>query len=49
MKKVFFGGSRRLGRLNPQVKSRAENMIAEGLQILVGDANGVDKAIQGFF
>jgi hypothetical protein len=49
MKKVFFGGSRRLGRLNPQVKSRAENMITEGLQILVGDANGVDKAIQAFF
>ncbi|MGH8590406.1 MAG: hypothetical protein ACREXX_14070 [Gammaproteobacteria bacterium] len=24
-------------------------MIAEGLQILVGDANGVDKAIQVFF
>lgn len=49
MKKVFFGGSRRLGRLNPQVKSRAENIIAEGLQILVGDANGADKAIQKFF
>lgn len=49
MKKVFFGGSRRLGRLNQQVKARAEKMITEGFQILVGDANGADKAIQRFF
>lgn len=49
VRKVFIGGSRRLGRLDPQVKSRPENMIAEGLQILVGDANGADKAIQEFF
>ena len=49
MKKVFFGGSRRLGRLSPQVKERASSMIAEGLVVLVGDANGADKAIQQFF
>lgn len=49
MKKVFFGGSRRLGRLNQQVKQRAAKIIAEGLQVLVGDANGADKAIQKFF
>ncbi len=49
MKKIFFGGSRRLGRLSPQVKERASNMIAEGLVVLVGDANGADKAIQKFF
>lgn len=49
MKKVFIGGSRRLGRLNPQVRLRAKNMIKEELQVLVGDANGADKAIQRFF
>lgn len=49
MKKVFFGGSRRLGRLTKQVRDRAANIIAEGLQVLVGDANGADKAIQKFF
>lgn len=49
MTKVFFGGSRRLGRLNQQVKERASNLIDEGLLVLVGDANGGDKAIQKFF
>lgn len=49
MKKVFFGGSRRLGRLNEQVRKRAEKMISERLRVLVGDANGADKAIQQFF
>lgn len=49
MTKVFVGGSRRLGRLNSQVRLRAENMIKEQLQVLVGDANGADKAIQHFF
>lgn len=49
MKKVFFGGSRRLGRLSQQVRERALNVIDEGLAVLVGDANGADKAIQKFF
>ena len=49
MTKVFFGGSRRLSRLNREVKERASNVIDEGLSVLVGDANGADKAIQKFF
>jgi hypothetical protein len=49
MIKVFFGGSRRLGRLNQQIKKRASSLIEEGFLVLVGDANGADKAIQGFF
>jgi hypothetical protein len=48
MIKVFFGGSRRLGRLNQQVKNRASGLIEEGFLVLVGDANGADKAIQQF-
>ncbi len=49
MKKIFFGGSRRLGRLSQQIRERASNMIDEELVVLVGDANGADKAIQKFF
>lgn len=49
MTKVFFGGSRRLARLNQQVKERASNLIDEGFLVLIGDANGADKAIQKFF
>ena len=49
MKKVFIGGSRRLSRLNQDVKRRASKMIDERLFVLVGDANGTDKAIQRFF
>src|SRR6266700_5128325 len=49
MKKIFFGGSRRLGRLSQQVQERASNVIDEELVVLVGDANGADKAIQKFF
>jgi hypothetical protein len=49
MTKVFLGGSRRLGRLNEHVRTRAEKIMSEGLLVLVGDANGADKAIQEFF
>lgn len=49
MSKVFFGGSRGLGRLNSAIRTRLRNLIANGHTVLVGDANGVDKAIQSFF
>jgi len=49
MSKVFFGGSRRLGRLNPAVHARLRNVIANGHTVLVGDAAGVDRAVQSFF
>lgn len=48
MKKVFIGGSRRLSRLNTDVKRRIDQMIERQLQILVGDANGADKAVQAY-
>jgi hypothetical protein len=47
--KVFFGGSRSLSRLDPAVRARLRNLIAHGHSVLVGDANGIDKAIQSFF
>lgn len=49
MSKVFFGGSRNLGRLNPAVRTRLRNLITAGHSVLIGDANGVDKAVQTFF
>ena len=49
MSKVFFGGSRNLGRLNPALRTRLRNLITNKHMVLVGDANGVDKAVQSFF
>lgn len=49
MSKVFFGGSRSLGRLDPAVRTRLRNLISQGHVVLVGDANGIDRAIQSFF
>jgi hypothetical protein len=49
MSKVFFGGSRNLGRLNPELRTRLRNLITNKHTVLVGDANGVDKAVQSFF
>jgi len=44
--KVFVGGSRRLSRLNKEIKHRLDSVIGKGLMVIVGDANGVDKAVQ---
>lgn len=49
MSKVFFGGSRNLGRLNPALRTRLRNLITNKHTVLIGDANGVDKAVQSFF
>ena|SRR5258708_21426441 len=46
MSKVFIGGSRKISRLNDQIRARLERMIDAGLHILLGDANGADKAVQ---
>ena len=49
MSKIFLGGSRNLGRLNPALRTRLRNLITNKHTVLVGDANGVDKAVQSFF
>ena len=46
MTSVFIGGSRRIARLNADVKQRIDRMIKKRLSIVVGDANGADKAVQ---
>lgn len=49
MNTVFIGGSRQISRLNAQVKERLTNIINSGHRVIVGDANGADKAVQKFF
>jgi hypothetical protein len=48
MTKVFIAGSRKLSRLAPEVRHRIDTMIEKGFTILVGDANGADKAVQRY-
>ncbi len=46
--KVFIAGSRHLSRLNKDVKRRIDNIVEKGFTVIVGDANGVDKAVQRY-
>ncbi len=48
MKTVFIGGSRKLSRLNQQVRHRLDNIVEKGFSILIGDANGADRAVQTY-
>ena len=48
MKKVFIGGSRRLSRLNNKVTQTLDRLIERELTIIIGDANGADKAVQSY-
>lgn len=48
MTRVFIAGSRQIMRLPAEVKVRVDTMIDKGFQILVGDANGADKAVQTY-
>jgi hypothetical protein len=47
--KVFIAGSRRLSRLDRAVTERLEAIIGSGHRVLVGDASGVDAAVQKYF
>ncbi|MGP8051898.1 MAG: hypothetical protein ACLPYB_14970 [Desulfobaccales bacterium] len=46
--KVFIGGSRKIAKLNREIKNRIDNIIKNDFIILIGDANGVDKSIQQY-
>ncbi len=48
MKKVVFGGSRTLGKLNKAIRQHADNLMAKMCLVLVGDANGADRAMQEY-
>lgn len=49
MNTIFIGGSRHVSRLPSEVKERLNNVIASGHHVIVGDANGADKAVQKHF
>jgi probable addiction module antidote protein len=49
MNTIFIGGSRHISRLPPEVKKRLDNVIASRHQVVVGDANGADRAVQKHF
>jgi hypothetical protein len=49
MTTVFVGGSRHVSRLNASVCARLEKIVEKALPVLVGDANGADKALQEYF
>lgn len=46
--KVFIAGSRGIHSLNDEIKQRVDNIIDKSLTVIVGDANGVDKAVQQY-
>lgn len=46
--KVFVGGARKISRLSSMVKRRLYNIKEKKYTVLVGDANGVDKAVQNY-
>ncbi|WP_367874108.1 putative addiction module antidote protein [Luteolibacter sp. Populi] len=49
MNTIFIGGSRHVSRLPEEVRKRLDNVVAKGHQVVVGDANGADKAAQKYF
>lgn len=48
MEKVFISGSISIKELPPKVEERLDNMINK-FHILVGDADGIDSAVQNYF
>lgn len=47
--KVFVGGSRAVSRLNAAIYARVDDVIIRpGHTVLIGDANGADKAVQQY-
>lgn len=48
MTTVFIGGSRKITRLSTTVTSRLDSIVHKRIPVLVGDANGADKAVQTY-
>ena len=48
MTTVFLSGSRKINRLNDVIRSRIQNIVDQGFCVVVGDANGADKAMQSY-
>lgn len=48
MTTVFLSGSRKINRLNDVIRGRIQNIVDQGFRVVVGDANGADKAMQSY-
>jgi hypothetical protein len=47
--KIFIGGSRAVSKLNAVIRARIDDVvISRGHTVIVGDANGADKAVQQY-
>jgi hypothetical protein len=46
--KVFIGGSRAVSKLNAVIHDRLNDVMRKNCTVLVGDANGADKAVQQY-
>lgn len=49
MTTVFVSGSRKISRLNKEIRDRLQNVIDQRFAVIIGDANGADKALQKYF
>lgn len=49
MTSVFIGGSRAISKLNDVIREQLDNLMTKRCTILIGDANGTDKAVQTYF
>lgn len=45
---IFIGGSIGISKLNVAIRKRLDDFIQRGDAILIGDANGADKAVQTY-
>lgn len=48
MIKVFIGGSRKVSNLTVELRKRIDRIIDNRYPVLIGDANGADKAVQQY-
>jgi len=46
--KIFIGGSRAVSKLNEVIRDRLDDVVKKGCTVLIGDANGGDKAVQQY-
>jgi len=45
---VFVGGSRHVARLSAEVCRRLDRIVEQNFRVVVGDANGADRAVQAY-
>jgi adenine-specific DNA-methyltransferase len=48
LKTVFIGGSRKVTKLSAEVRARIDRIVEQKLHVVIGDANGADKAVQRY-